>query len=433
MVEARPIRLSSPGDGSRDLPSPLRRHRTGLAVSGLIALAISGVACRSHIAVRDARGRLLKEGEVALSPGGERIQHGPWTYYWPNGAKKSEGEFVEDLPDGEVTYWYESGEIEMRGSFADGMRSGEWTYWYPNGGVRARGSFVEGREHGEWVFHREDGSVEDRSLFAHGRRRSLAAPGEAGSSAAGSSADDATEVANAGSADVAGADAELPTVPVRPQADWTLAEAARMPALLARFGLEPPAEDVGLSSAWDAPGKTTNEPSPPESVDSALVGRRLPKTRFRDTEGRIADLADLRGRLVVIVVLRGYTGGVCVYCAAQTAALQDDAAFARFRELDAELLVVYPGPSGSVAAFLDLYDQTFHLGPPPYRILYDEDLVLVRGLDVEDQLAKPATLILDRNGEIAWAYVGEGMADRPSTKRILEELERVAMREAGPS
>jgi hypothetical protein len=52
-------------------------------------------------------------------------------------------------------------------------------------------------------------------------------------------------------------------------------------------------------------------------------------------------------------------------------------------------------------------------------VLLDVNLQLVRGLGIEDQLARPTTLIVGTDGRVAWAYVGRSMSDRPSLPQVL--------------
>jgi len=63
--------------------------------------------------------------------------------------------------------------------------------------------------------------------------------------------------------------------------------------------------------------------------------------------------------------------------------------------------------------------QSLQKDPPPMPVGLDVSLLLVRGLGLEANLAKPTTLIVKPDGIITWAYVGTSPADRPSVDDIL--------------
>lgn len=151
-------------------------------------------------------------------------------------------------------------------------------------------------------------------------------------------------------------------------------------------------------------------------------GRPMPQTRFLGSDGAVLDLAAWKGRKVVVVVMRGFSGQVCIYCATQTAALADAAA--DLRKQGVETLVVYPGPPAAVPAFLQAV-ASLRGSPPPLPVALDAGLTLVRGLEIAGNLSLPATFILDREGIVRWTYVGTSIADRPSVVTIRSALDGV--------
>ena len=50
----------------------------------------------------------------------------------------------------------------------------------------------------------------------------------------------------------------------------------------------------------------------------------------------------------------------------------------------------------------------------------DVSLLLVRALGIEDNLARPTSLLIDKQGLVRYAYVGETIADRPSVNDLLQ-------------
>ena len=51
------------------------------------------------------------------------------------------------------------------------------------------------------------------------------------------------------------------------------------------------------------------------------------------------------------------------------------------------------------------------------------ELKAVDHLGIRKDLSKPATYILDKQGQTRFAYVGDSLADRPSVKALLEQLD----------
>lgn len=162
------------------------------------------------------------------------------------------------------------------------------------------------------------------------------------------------------------------------------------------------------------------------------TAREMP-TVFTDRGGNPVDVADYRGKAhVVLVVLRGmpraYDGLPCPYCVAQTDSLA--ANYPEFRRRGAEVVVVFPGTAEQVREFVRYADG----GPGlPFPVLLDADLAACDRLGIRGDLAKPSTYILDREGDVVYAYVGRTYVDRPSVKAQLEQLDRLsASPPAGP-
>ncbi|TWT76265.1 AhpC/TSA family protein [Planctomycetes bacterium CA13] len=147
---------------------------------------------------------------------------------------------------------------------------------------------------------------------------------------------------------------------------------------------------------------------------------------FTDKSGDEVKLADLMTqKYLVLVITRGWNNGVCFYCASQTSRWAR-----RFDELapyDAQLVVVFPVESEQDATHLDDLAKSIKKEPisneaVPYPMLLDINLTGVDQLGIRSQLAKPATYIVDREGRVRFAYVGESIADRPTVDSVLEQL-----------
>jgi peroxiredoxin len=151
--------------------------------------------------------------------------------------------------------------------------------------------------------------------------------------------------------------------------------------------------------------------------------------RFTDRDGNQVQLADVMTRkYLVLVITRGWYGGVCYYCASQTSRWAR-----RFDELepyDAQLVVIFPTETDEDAPKLEELNKRIKGGEIPneeipYPILLDINLTGVDQLGIRAELAKPSTYIIDREGRVRFAYVGESIADRPTVDSVLKQLSQL--------
>ncbi|HTL52498.1 MAG TPA: redoxin domain-containing protein, partial [Planctomycetota bacterium] len=158
--------------------------------------------------------------------------------------------------------------------------------------------------------------------------------------------------------------------------------------------------------------------------ENDLIGSKLPQTRFLSAAGGVIDLNDYtkKKQKVVLVMLRGFSGSICLYCSAQTLAMTR--AEAEFKKRNTQVVLVYPGKADTVPMFLDAVSKIDPKTPLTYPVGMDVDLAAVHLFRIRGELAKPASLILDENGVVRYAYVGANPADRPSVKDLLTELDK---------
>lgn len=160
----------------------------------------------------------------------------------------------------------------------------------------------------------------------------------------------------------------------------------------------------------------------------------LPLTSIDGTTSSLKQIAN--SRPLVVVFTRGYNGAICPYCSTQTARLISN--YAEFQKRNAEIVVVYPlsdDPARThVPEFLtkiNSINATRGAAPPPFPLLLDVGLQAVDQLGIRKDLSKPSTYLLDRDGAIRFAYVGKSLADRPSVKVLLEQLDAIASSPTG--
>ena len=159
-------------------------------------------------------------------------------------------------------------------------------------------------------------------------------------------------------------------------------------------------------------------------LDDVETNAQLPadinELTFINTQGEQVKLTDYHGKKhVVLVITRGFSGQLCPFCRTQSSRLV--ANYEEFASRDAEILLVYPGGSEHLGEFIDAAKVTEkkEVDQIPFPILLDSDLTAVNFLQIAAELAYPSTYILDKEGNVRFAYVGEEINDRPSVKAML--------------
>lgn len=388
---------------------------------------------------------------------------GPWSRWDAAGV---ETRCVYPLPAGVVLQQdrWPDGALRREGFARDGVRDGAWASRHGNGVVRAFVPFVGGVAHGDAMFCRDDGETLAAGRFERGKPiGSWRARGDAGLVALpapdGPRApwnrqwSDAQVAAREPAIDVAlrwfdelaspiepAPIAVEPTPEPRPQpepraeaptdpGDWTEREAAELATFVDYYGTgRLPRRSSAASRYSSGAGARTLGDGDAAKADGAL-GKPLPATRFPLADGGALDLASLRGKRVVLVVMRGFGSQVCIYCHAQAVALAQQAL--RARELDCELVVLFPGTRSRMKAFQQAWQRDMAGKEPPFRLAYDPDGDAVRafGLAVDGgkdaAVARPASYVLDRQGIVRFCHVAE--SDQNAADRMwAEKLLRVA-------
>ncbi|MGQ9890010.1 MAG: redoxin domain-containing protein, partial [Aggregatilineales bacterium] len=130
--------------------------------------------------------------------------------------------------------------------------------------------------------------------------------------------------------------------------------------------------------------------------------------------GQPVSLADYRGRSVVLLF---YRNASCGSCQQQLAGLQ--AAYNRFQARRAELLAIAVQSVAQAGV-------TQQLGHLTFPVLADDEHLASEAFGVYnrlgDGLAAPAVFVIDREGSIAWSYIGQSASDYPSPEAILEQI-----------
>ncbi|MEM7201269.1 MAG: redoxin family protein [Planctomycetota bacterium] len=214
-----------------------------------------------------------------------------------------------------------------------------------------------------------------------------------------------------------------PAPPPPPQPELTVREAREFEDWKAKFRDDTPLPKSVRMDRYRSL-RRSGRTRPGVSNMPELEGKPLPVEELVAVDGGMVRLRDFRGRKTLIVILRGYFGQVCAYCMAQTAALADYSD--RLRELNVNVLVVYPGEARDFDAFREAYQQVCGEAVPPYRVFYDPGLKVVDSLGLAGgRKAYPTSIVLDERGVVRYAYKGRDKVDRPAAKKLAEIIENL--------
>lgn len=321
---------------------------------------------------------------------------------WPNGNPRRAGVLLQGKATGRWSAWHETGSPEFLVGMKEGVPTGLFEHRDPNGTLLTAGSWIDSSE-------RRTGPL------ATALAALLAPPKPAEAAPVTAPAPAADPVA------VRTLEQAAERIPPAPQPDLSVTNKERIQSYVERYITgENPLSRTPVRRRTYGPGETPDTGSGP-GRRSELETKTLPFQQLRAVDGEVVDLTQYRGKKnLLLVVLRGFSGEVCIYCVAQTEAL--DRCRAELQQNDFEVFVVYPGPRENEEAFEQLYRSTFGKSAPPYRVFYDPDLSIVRSLGIEGDLAAPTTLVVDRNGVVRCAYVSKNRAERPAVKTLMKEF-----------
>lgn len=397
---------------------------------------------------------------------GERI--GTWQVWLQNGGSSVRNYGQKAGVQAVRKVWQGTDTLQRVGVIMNGQPTGRWTSFHRNGKLRLVCGMASGVPNGAFEARDENGGVIAQGRFeagaivsgivvANGKSREIATgalpPSPAGVDAWANMATVASATPEsvvsmyvnehksdvgpspfapvvlteaeqqprqapvAAATIVAEIDDEPLRMPAPAQPQLTVKDKNNLPKVIDRYtdGEQP------RNSTGDVYAPTPGGPRPRTGTGlrENLMGKPLPFKVMKGIDGEDLDLTSYQGKQrVMIVVLRGFLGEVCMYCLGQTKALAN--ARAKLQKANVEVLVIYPGARENEESFRRLYAEEFGEGPPPYRVFYDPDLELVTKLGIEGDLASPTTLIIDEKGVVQYAYVGEHRADRPATNALIK-------------
>jgi len=97
-----------------------------------------------------------------------KSRHGHFIYYYENGQKSSEGQYLNDKREGVWCTWYENGQKKSEGKYIADNYEGMWEYWHENGQKRSEGKYLKDEKDGLWQYWYSGGKMECEETLKKG-------------------------------------------------------------------------------------------------------------------------------------------------------------------------------------------------------------------------------------------------------------------------
>lgn len=162
-------------------------------------------------------------------------------------------------------------------------------------------------------------------------------------------------------------------------------------------------------------------------AETPAVGAQAPDFTLRTPLGHPVSMhSQLGNGPLILIVLRGYPGYQCPYCHRQVHDFILHAA--DFAELQARVLLVYPGPAAQLNERAKEFLASESQLPSNVVLVTDPDYVATSlyGLrwNAPNETAYPSTIILNRKGKILFEKISRSHGDRFSAEDALKQIRR---------
>jgi peroxiredoxin len=147
-----------------------------------------------------------------------------------------------------------------------------------------------------------------------------------------------------------------------------------------------------------------------------VVGKPAPDFELSDARASSVKLSNYQGEANVMLVF--YRGYWCPFCIGHLDEIQS--LFPELKKYNVQLLGISPDNIEDSQSLAERFDQ-------PYVFLSDPELVVtdLYGIRKDEALPHPAVVLIDKEGDVVWFYVGENYKQRPSSNQLKHVFKRV--------
>ena len=101
-------------------------------------------------------------------------KNGIYKEWYPNGAIKTKGKYLNGIEDRMWLFWYENGLKEKEGRYKDGVKDGLWFEWDLNGKIKEEVRYSIDNKIEETIYtYYENGNKKSKEKWANGKRDGL--------------------------------------------------------------------------------------------------------------------------------------------------------------------------------------------------------------------------------------------------------------------
>lgn len=97
-------------------------------------------------------------------------KQGHFIYFYENGRKSSEGEYVNDNKEGFWTSWHENGQKKSEGLYKNDLRQDKWNFWHENGQKKSEGLYINDNAEDKWEFWFDSGEKKSEGKYTRDKK-----------------------------------------------------------------------------------------------------------------------------------------------------------------------------------------------------------------------------------------------------------------------
>ncbi|MEE1202866.1 MAG: hypothetical protein UHN59_01050, partial [Bacteroidales bacterium] len=94
--------------------------------------------------------------------------NGNWEVFYPDGIRKTQTTYKDDLKNGVEILYDENGDIYQKAFYSEGVLNGLWEK-YLNGTLVEKGIYHMGKKDGKWIFYAANGYKQREQEFSEGK------------------------------------------------------------------------------------------------------------------------------------------------------------------------------------------------------------------------------------------------------------------------
>lgn len=95
---------------------------------------------------------------------------GSFVYYYNNGKKSREGDYLRGKQTGKWKNYYKNGELKSEGEYVMGEADGLWVYTHKNGKPKSKINYIDGSKNGNVIFYYDNGDIEEEYNYIKGKK-----------------------------------------------------------------------------------------------------------------------------------------------------------------------------------------------------------------------------------------------------------------------